>query len=99
VPPAYRRYGSQNNLWFDSFPSWLKLNPLLIGVAHSSETYLEHVRSQTTFTFQANKKVASFKCPVDVEVYNGSGDLVGKVVGNAIDENIEAREVFILFWV
>ena len=90
VPPGFFRFGSQNNHWFDSYNHINKL------AAHSMTTYMEQMRSERPLFIKKQKvKTVSVKCPVDVEVYNSSGKIVGRVVGNTIDEAIIEKDVFV----
>lgn len=63
--------------------------------AHDTTTYMAYLLSRgdagEAYTYRI--KVAAFKCPVDVYVYNGKGDLVGRVIDNVP----EFTDVFI--WV
>jgi len=66
------------------------------GHPHNTESYLAYLLQNRTLTIGSvwGVKIVKIKCPVDVEVYDSAGTLVGRVVKNAIDENIES-DVFI----
>ena len=63
--------------------------------AHQAETYCAYMMSMTAS--QALTVRESYRntvnCPVDIEVYNKvTGELVGKIVNNTIDEEVAAKE-------
>jgi|GEM_PF-785456 len=58
------------------------------GSPHAPETYMAALLAKKVFTVDENRLLISIKCPVDVEVYNSSGVLIGRVVGNKLDESI-----------
>ena len=71
-------------------PKWQKS----VSYAHAVETYLawmhtEHPQAMDFGTRPAFK-VAAVNCPVDVEVYDEQGNLVGKIVDNTVDPTISS---------
>ena len=63
--------------------------------AHQMETYCAYMMSLTAAELTKTRKglLNSVNCPVDVEVYdNATGNLVGRIVNNEVDETILARE-------
>ena len=71
-------------------PKWQKS----VSYAHAVETYLawmhtEHPQAMDFGTRPAFK-VAAVNCPVDVEVYDGQGNLIGKIVDNTVDPTISS---------
>ena len=68
--------------------------------AHSLDTYLAWLLSNRTLTpdvTSGGTKAIKINCPVDFEVYNSSGELVGSVSGNEVEDRAIADDVFI--WV
>lgn len=63
--------------------------------AHRIETYCAYINSMTSTEVTAVRKgyKGSVNCPVDVEIYNKeTGELVGRIVNNMIDEEISQKE-------
>jgi len=61
------------------------------GHPHQLETYLScllQYREVMTST-RSGVKVVTVRCPVDVEVYDSSGVLAGRVVNNIVDDSID----------
>ena len=52
--------------------------------AHDTTTYMSYLlsRGDAGELYRYKIRIAAFKCPVDVFVYNKSGDLVGRVIDN-----------------
>ncbi len=69
-----------------------------LGYAHSATTYMAYLLAgdprTDLYTYKIRK--ASICCPVDVEVYNNDGDLVGRVKDNKIDETIPVDVFFLI---
>ena len=59
--------------------------------AHSCDTYLAYLltRSDADELWTYKIRCAKVACPVDVEVYDSGGNLVGRVVNNEIDQTLE----------
>lgn len=74
------------------------LNPSLsqkFADAHCAQTYCAYLlsMSEAQATKDRNSKRATINCPVDVEVYDKeTGELVGRIVNNVVDEDIAAKE-------
>lgn len=68
-----------------------------ILVRHLPGTYMALLLSgekiSTTSLF--GHRVVRILCPVDVEIYDSAGTLVGRVVNNAVDESLTTNDVFI----
>ena len=63
--------------------------------AHKMETYCSYMMSLTSGELTAPRKgiLGTVNCPVDVEVIdNATGDVVGRIVNNVVDEEIAAKE-------
>jgi len=73
----------------NNYPLWN--NPLN---AHSNVTYMALVLTEQFTNNRTPVRITKVKCPVDVEVYNSLGVLVGKVVDNKIDESFN-QEILI----
>ena len=63
--------------------------------AHSTVTYMAYLLtcSDADELWSYGIRKAAIHCPVDVEVYNSAGELVGRVVDNQVDETV-IQEVF-----
>jgi len=62
--------------------------------AHSSELYLAYLLTEKKLTVSKNSRTIIVRCPVDIEVYNASDKLVGRVTNNIVDTSIN-QEVLI----
>jgi hypothetical protein len=63
------------------------------GTAHDSLTYLAWMQATDSSLGEHQYRAgryARIACPVDVEVYSSNGSLVGRVVNDVVDENIES---------
>ena len=62
--------------------------------SHSATTYCAFVSSMSSADmYYRSGFLGSVNCPVDVEVYDKTtGELVGRIVDNAVDETIAAKE-------
>ena len=66
-----------------------------INEAHDARTYCAYMFSLTEEELQRNREAynGTVNCPVDVEIYNNTtGELVGRIVNNVVDEEIAAKE-------
>jgi len=61
-----------------------------VGIAHTPESYLVLLESATASTAFGSGKIQNLKiaCPVDIEIYDNKGTLLGKVINNVVDESI-----------
>ncbi|MDR0519747.1 MAG: DUF6273 domain-containing protein [Clostridiales Family XIII bacterium] len=67
-------------------------NDELIRANHEPETYfawMKAITRESEMPTNATSKYARIACPVDIEVYDSSGNLVGKVADNVVDESID----------
>ena len=66
--------------------------------AHSTVTYMAYLltRSDADELWNYGIRKAAIHCPVDVEVYNSAGELVGRVVDNQVDETVIQEVFFVL---
>lgn len=83
---VYQGLGSVTDGWFmdDYFQE-----------AHQAETYCAYLMSMSEGQIKVSRKgyQGSVNCPVDVEIYdNETGELVGRIVNNVVDEEIAAGE-------
>ena len=63
--------------------------------AHQAETYCAYMMSMTGSQVRAYRSgyKNTVNCPVDIEVYDKStGELVGKIVNNVIDEDVASKD-------
>ncbi len=63
--------------------------------AHCAETYCAYMYalSEAEISVKREGYKGSVNCPVDVEIYdNETGELVGRIVNNVVDEEIAAKE-------
>ena len=63
--------------------------------AHQAVTYCAYMMSMTASQAITERKafMNTVNCPVDIEVYNkATGELVGKIVNNVIDEEVAAKD-------
>lgn len=69
-------------------PKWQKS----VSFAHAVETYMSWMNTEDPqamdFGARAAFKVAAINCPVDVEVYDAQGNLVGKIKDDAVDPDL-----------
>jgi len=66
---------------------------VMFGHPHQPETYLAYLLMNSPISLNERwdgVRHITIKCPVDIEVYESSGLLVGRIAGNEIDENVEA---------
>ena len=75
--------------------AWSRNGQKNFSHAHIAQTYVAFIDTMTEE--EVKQERASYchtvNCPVDIEVYEKStGDLVGKIVNNVIDEDIAAKE-------
>ena len=63
-------------------------------IAHLMQTYCAYMMelSEAEITAPKSSNYFSVNCPVDVEVYDENGELVGRIVNNAIDEAVASGE-------
>lgn len=76
------RYG--NECWFEK--SCDLPFPTNFIATHSVESYMSHLQSHHDDSFRTIAKSGGTHCPVDLKIYNSSGQLVGSVTDNTIDE-------------
>lgn len=58
--------------------------------AHANKTYLSYLLCDTNGDTNKYKiKRAKVACPVDVEIYSPTGEILGKITDNKIDESIQ----------
>ena len=78
-------------------------NLLYFGNAHTAETYCAYVQSMSEdelVNTQRASKIGAVNCPVDVEIYDGkTGELVGRIKDNRVDEEIAAKENAVVMFV
>ena len=89
IPDAYSTYKIEQLL------SWARNGQKYFSHAHMAQTYAAFIDSMTEAQVKKSRKSykGTVNCPVDVEVYEKStGDLVGKIVNNVIDEEVAAKE-------
>lgn len=67
-----------------------------IVTAHKEETYLSFLLSHGNYGARNQVNIVSIKCPVDVEVYNSAGNIVGRVLNNIVDSSILTE---VLVWI
>lgn len=70
--------------------------------AHKAETYCAFMMSMSSDEIQKPKSTSkhSVKCPVDIEIYyKPTGELVGRVINNVVDEDVAAKENSIIIFV
>ena len=62
--------------------------------SHCAQTYCAYISSMTAADMcYRNGFLCSVNCPVDVEVYDKStGELVGRIINNVVDETIAAKD-------
>ena len=66
-----------------------------LGRAHNNVIYMTYLLTESVSElWRYNIRVASFRCPVDIEVYDESGELVGRVINNVVDSSFQ-MDVFI----
>ncbi len=73
----------------------LDLSDEYFAKAHSCETYCAYMCSMTKAELTAPRSgyLGSVNCPVDIEIYDkATGELVGRIRDNVVDEEIAARE-------
>ena len=64
---------------------------------HLVETYMAYLISRSGASFSSSYvkgdriRIASVMCPVDVEVLDGNGSLLGRIVDNQIDPNVDSQ--------
>lgn len=114
LPPFSYRYGMP--IVFDpgSTPEIRNSFKVLTGIEynkiihfHNRETYLSALlqnRELITSNKRSSVKLVTIKCPVDVEVYDSSGNLVGRIAGGILDDTttgiagwLEGDEKYFLF--
>lgn len=63
-----------------------------LWVPHAIETYMAFlINDDGKALLDARPILVRVECPVDVEVYDGDGVLVGRIVNNEIDTSVETR--------
>ena len=75
--------------------SWARNGQNNFSHAHLAQTYAAFIDSMTEEQIKKKRKsyLNTVKCPVDIEVYEKStGELVGKITNNVIDETVAAKE-------
>lgn len=90
------RYG--NECWFEEscfFP--IPTTPFNFFNNHVVESYMKHLLNCHDNKFRTAMKSGGGWCPVDLRIYNSSGQLVGSVTNNTIDkENITDSVMIVL---
>lgn len=97
-PPFYYKHGCSIEFNPSSTPGILSSFKALTNISynkykhyHYPETYLSCLlqnRELLTTSQRNGVRVVIIRCPVDVEIYDNSGDLVWRVVGGEIDSTI-----------
>lgn len=61
-----------------------------LGYCHDTTTYMAYllVRDNETPLYRYGIHKASVRCPVDVDIYDSDGVILGRVIGNQIDEEV-----------
>ena len=75
--------------------SWARNGQNNFSHAHMAQTYAAFIDSMTEEQIKKTRKsyLNTVNCPVDIEVYEKStGELVGKITNNVIDETVAAKE-------
>ncbi len=70
--------------------------------AHEAETYYSYMHSLTEDQLTETRKgyKGTVNCPVDIEIYDKeTGELVGRIVNNTIDEEVAASENAVVVYV
>lgn len=63
--------------------------------AHTAETYCAFMMAMSSAEIKADKKPKKYssKCPVDIEIYYKlTGELVGRIINNIVDEEVAAKD-------
>lgn len=63
--------------------------------AHTAETYCAFMMAMSSAEIKADKKPKKYssKCPVDIEIYyKPTGELVGRIINNIVDEEVAAKD-------
>ncbi len=63
---------------------------------HVVESYMKHLLDISNYRFRTAVKSGGVRCPVDLRIYNSSGQLVGSVTNNTIDEENMTDSVMIV---
>ena len=74
---------------------WAKDGQTNFSHAHMAQTYAAFIDSMTEEQIKKTRKsyLNTVNCPVDIEVYEKTtGELVGKITNNVIDETVAAKE-------
>lgn len=109
IPPNFRAhigidhsYSSKNNPNFNEKYKELSgvepdLNPFNLLARHLTGTYMALLLTNKPLSSseEFGHRFVRILCPVDVEVYNAKGNLVGRIVGNEVDSSIAEDDVFI----
>jgi hypothetical protein len=82
---ASKEYGLQRD--FRDITNGINFNSKSNNHNHYEEIYMTHLLAGGNTTMQSHVKVISIMCPVNVEVYDGAGVLVGQIIGNEVIEN------------
>lgn len=90
------RYG--DDLWFaDSCRLPAGFPVLGFFDNHVVESYMKHLLNISYYRFKTAMKAGGGWCPVDLRIYNSSGQLVGSVTNNVVDkENITDSVMIVL---
>lgn len=90
------RYG--DDLWFADACRFPYGFPILgFFDNHVVESYMKHLLNISNYRFRTAAKSGGGWCPVDLRIYNSSGQLVGSVTDNAVDkENITDSVMIVL---
>ena len=69
----------------------LKYSKNLKDAPHSLETYLAYllISKKLTISNKTNDKIITIKCPVNIEIYNNEGKLVGRIKKNKVDKKVK----------
>lgn len=91
VIEAFKKYtfGGENIISLDGIVPGGKFKQ-----AHQMQTYAAYMNSLSStqiITYKAGYE-NTVNCPVDIEVYDSDGTLVGKIVNNVIDETVASGE-------
>lgn len=89
------RYGT--DLWFaDSYYS-CQIHLTTFFDNHQVGHYMSHLQDISNYRFRKTVKSGGVRCPVDLRIYNSSGQLVGSVTDNTVDkENITDAVIIVL---
>lgn len=75
--------------------SWAKTEGPNFSHAHMAQTYAAFLSSMSQDQIQKprNSYKGTVNCPVDIEIYEkATGELVGRIVNNVVDETIAAKD-------